>query len=435
MHTRQRVYQSVINWGVLRELMARTAAAHQPAWVKLVRDHLRRAFVDERGKPQTGWFVGGYRTGGAYLQHRTKGGAEVVPLPYQWREADAADLMQRLSVIAKAMDKGNLSLTAAAAKAEGLSSRTQEDWRAALAGYRERKLGIGRKPCSPKNFEVMHMRYLNRALALLEGPKAPRDGASLLEALAMSNARWKPGSQSRIQAVSYTAAFLRFCVERAGYAERWRPPSDLVEITGSRIRSAEPVGLDDREILALLETIKEPDLRFLLQVLAVFGCRPEDARQLELRNGHFFSGYRKASGGGSTEPRYLRALLLRNSEGQQVQWNLEAKWKVGERFPQFPPGNWGTLLNQRLRYHKPWQQLVQIYADDGKALKVSYAFRHGYVRRGQLLQIPPKVLADACGHSLTTHLKVYSAWDSQRDAERWFDAPSLQPEKMAVGEG
>jgi hypothetical protein len=405
--------------------MPRTASTAQPAWARLVRDHLRRAFTTSTGKPEPGWYVGGYRSGGAYLQHRSKGGAEVVALPYRWAEADAADLMQRISVIAKLMQPGDLPLAQAAAKAEGRSSRAIEDWDAALAAFRQHKLNFGRRPCSASNFEVMQMRYLAPALALLQGAKPPRNATDLLERLAVSNPRWQPGTVSRGQAVTTVSRFLRHCVSRQGFAARWLPPDDLATIKGGSLPHDEPVGLGDREILALLATLDDPQLVFLLQVMAVYGCRPADARVLELRGGRFFSGYRKAAGGGSTQPRYLRPLLLRDAEGQPVQWNLEARWQIGERFPDLGPKSWGEGLNRRLRYHRPWQELVRIYAENGKALKVSYCFRHGYVRRGQLRQIPPKVLADACGHSLQTHLTIYSMWDSERDAGRYFDAPPL----------
>jgi len=114
-----------------------------------------------------------------------------------------------------------------------------------------------------------------------------------------------------------------------------------------------------KHILELVEAIPDARWRLAFQLLAAYGLRPEELQHLQLRGGRLWcSNYRKNTSRGATKPRPLR----------------------------------------------------QQYEAEGKKL-VLYSARHGYAHRAHMIcELPPKVAAAAMGHSVETHLSVYSKW-------------------------
>ena len=413
--------------------MAKPKRSEQPAWVTMLRNHLRRLVVGENGRPEPGWFVGELPAGGVYLQRRTQpaGAAkpvtQIVRLPYEWSEAAAPDVMQRLSKIREAMLTQDLDLIQAAALANGTSSTTSNtNWVEAVEKFHQWKSNHGRVRCSEANWVAKYERYLNVVLVMMGRSNPPGDATELLERLCQSNPRWGIGTRSRQIGVTNTSAFLKFAVSRCGFSKRWLPPLHAREIVGtSTTRKAEPVPLSDAQILRLLESLPTDDTgnrwRFLLQVMAVYGLRPEDARQVTVMDGQLYSPYMKASGGGYTEPRYLFPLHLRDLDGSEIDWHLLQRFQAGERFPSLGEhGQAADRIGTYLKRNTTWKAIKAELAAAGKQLK-PYGFRHGYVKRGQMRSIPPKVLATACGHSLETHLRVYSCWDARNELASYFD--------------
>ena len=430
--------------------MPKPKASEQPAWVTVLRGHLRSSVIGENGRPEPGWFVGELPAGGVYLQRRTvpegapKALVEIARLPYQWRDTDAAAVMQRISVIITAMKAEGLSLSQAAAKANGLSTTTStENWADTIETFHKWKLNHGRVKCSEKTWSLKYEPFLGVVQTLMRKSNPPSDATELLERLCQSNPKWGIGTRSRQIAVGNTCAFLKFAVTRAGFAKKWLPPANTAEIVGKSpaTRKATPVPLTDAQILRLLESIPEDETgrrwRFLFQVMAVFGLRPEDARQLQVVDGQFYSPYQKASGGGYTEARFLFPLHVCDLDGSPIEWNLVARWQAGERFPELgDKGDAGVRVGTYLKHKPSWQALRAELGASGKQLK-PYAFRHSYVRRGQLRGIPPKVLATALGHSVETHLRVYSEWDARSEMAEWFvpiSAPSAAAAPLPVAQ-
>jgi integrase len=413
--------------------MPKLAATAQPYWVIQLRKHLRSLVIQENGRPEPGWFVGELPAGGVYLQKRTKPADgskavnQIVRLPYQWREEEAISISQRLSQIRKVMLDGDLDLPQAAARANGTSSTTSNDgWVDAVEKFHRWKLNHGKVRCSEANWQAKYQRYLDVVLVMMRKSNPPSDATELLERLCQSNPRWGLGTRSRQIAVGNTTAFLRFAVTRCGFAQRWLPPLNTSEIVGTAAkRKAEPVPLSDAQILRLLESLPTDETgnrwRFLLQVMATYGLRPEDARQVTVVDGQLYTRYQKASGGGYTEPRFLFPLNLRDLDGSEINWHLLERFQAGERFPSLgEKGQAADRIGTYLKRNATWKSIKAELAAAGKQLK-PYGFRHGYVKRGQMRSIPPKVLATACGHSLETHLRVYSCWDARNELASYFD--------------
>jgi len=402
------VYQRFINASDL--LPMKRSATDQEPWIAFLRSEVKQLFMAENGKPEPGWYVGGLR-GVAYLQHRQQGqSAQVVKLPYPWNSSRRADIFERVKKIRTEMLNG-LSLQAAAQAADSRSSHHAEDWPAAVTSFASFKRNHGRVSVSERTWQAKYEPHLERLTALMTSSKRPVDARVLLEKLCN---QWEPGSRSRQICCQNVAAFLRHAVDRCGFRKAWLPPASLADVVGQR-RTAKRVGypLTDAEALRLVEGLPDKRWQFAVQLCVVYGLRPEDLRHLILRSGELWSTYRKAGGGGVTEPRQLHPLMVMENNSQ-IDWHLRERFGAGEKLPSLgPPGKAGDALGTYLKRQIIWKQLRQEIAERGEEL-TCYSMRHRFVRSGQLRSIPPKVLAAACGHSLESHLRSYSAW---RDAE------------------
>ena len=182
---------------------------------------------------------------------------------------------------------------------------------------------------------------------------------------------------------------------------------------------ATPYPLKDEQLLEVIEDFAhKPEKQFALQLMAAYGLRPADLLYLKVRGNELWSDYRKAAGHGKrTMPRMLRPLFVANQD-----WNLLERFKGGESVVGLGEpggGQAGVRIGEWLRYSETWQRLKVEAHMDGEELK-PYAFRHSF-SRGQMRGIPPKVLAGFMGHSLETHLSVYSKWNLKDDALSYFD--------------
>ena len=103
-----------------------------------------------------------------------------------------------------------------------------------------------------------------------------------------------------------TYAFLRWGVERGHLKPCYLPPDKAPEIKKEK-RVGYP--LTDAQILRLLESLPEGKThdrwRFALQLMAVYGLRPEELRWLRVKDGvdgpELWSMYRKSKGGNKGE--------------------------------------------------------------------------------------------------------------------------------------
>ena len=117
-----------------------------------------------------------------------------------------------------------------------------------------------------------------------------------------------------------------------------------------------------------------------------------------------------------TDPRQLHPLHVHG-----VDWKLKERFAGGESLPALgTAGNAGDRVTNMLRRNPVWLELKADVEARGHKL-VSYSLRHRYVKAGQTRGIPPKILADALGHSLESHLRAYSKWTDDEATAKFFD--------------
>ena len=148
---------------------------------------------------------------------------------------------------------------------------------------------------------------------------------------------------------------------------------------------------------------------------AASGLRPVEIHYLRIETSgkrRLWCDYSKRSGGGSTEPRTLRAL---HPEWEK-DWQLLERIKAGEPLP--PTG--GGVAEAARRYlmrQEVWKPLAA-------AGCTPYSFRHGWALRchTQYPLISTRVAAEVMGHSPAVHSDVYGSWTDDRVIDDAFEA-------------
>jgi integrase len=372
-------------------------AAAPDDWVPGLRRGIR-AFAG------AGWSISPHRGKPRLQVVHDDGTREAVALPYRWDEADAADLLLRVRQLYRAVVNGQ-TLKGAAAIADAASSKSDPSWAAAVDAYRDHKVAIEGR-CSERNWETKYAPVLAAVVALQTGTDRAVNAADLADAILR---RWEPGSRARQISRQVLSGFLRYAVERRQFKACWVPPPPPREQ-----RKAKAIGypLRDEQILLLLDhlpaTAAAERWRFAIQLSAVYGLRPEELRHLVIRDEALWCMYRKATGGGRTEPRELHPLLVRGDDGKPLDWRLQQRVATGEELPPLgAPGHAGEAVGTYLKRLKVWADLKADAERSGEALS-PYSLRHRYARQSHLAGIPAAQIAAAMGHSLEVHLQSYA---------------------------
>jgi integrase len=382
-----------------------TVADPVPDWTS----NFRRLVKQSTG---SGWNVFP-RRGRMRLQVRDEAGrAQSITLPYPWEEASVADALLRIRVIYQAYAAGDLTLAAASWQAETCSSKATFNWRQAYEAFRHQRTVVEGR-VGPRTWRVKYEPVLQPTLMAMEGSRTPQDGPALCEVIL---GRWQAGTRQRQIMRQNLAAFLRYCVERQGFKRCWMPPPAVGE---KRLPKRVGYPLKDAQILKLLDELPQDQAgsrwRFALELLSVYGLRPEELRFLVVKGGidgdELWTQYRKSKGGtqgDTTEPRCLHGLLVRDSDGRPLDWRLLERVRTGEELPPLgQEGKAGEALGTYLRRRPIWRELQREVAAQGEEL-TPYSFRHRYSQRAHAAGLPPKDIADAMGHTLDTHLKAYA---------------------------
>jgi integrase len=230
--------------------------------------------------------------------------------------------------------------------------------------------------------------------------------------------------------------FLQFCVQRRSFKPCWLPPpvDDSEHVLPKRVGYP----LTDAQILRLLNAIPSTDTgrrwRFAIQLMAVYGLRPEDLRYIHTRQAgtELWSGYEKSQGGrkgAKTPPRRLYPLPLHDVDGP-LDWVLQQRVQAGEELPPLgQPGKAGEALGTYLRRMPMWESLAVEAAREKQQL-TPYSFRHRYSAEGHRRGLQPKQLADAMGHSLEVHMSSYARFMS-RDLANAFEAANATSQSLS----
>lgn len=390
-----------------------------------------------RTSTATGWSVREHR-GRVRLEVRRAGDSASIGLPFEWSRLQVGAVLARVRNIYVLTLQGH-DLPEAAAIADGKALQRQTSWGHALENFRRQKLEHG-AAIKQATWAAKYEPVLLMAVQLLEGQRSPKNAADLLDACLRD---WAPGSRTRQIRAQSLSQFLRHSVAREHFPDSWRPPAELrshIGVASAEVAPGHRKGdpFTDLEILALLDTLPQDSsgLRWAdaLRLMAELGLRPIELQHLAVRieprsaQPLWWCSYRKRSGGGMTEPRWIRSLPLTDWDGRRQQWNLIERWQAG--LIELPPlGNGpgaADALGTYLKRQQGWQSLRERLAARGERA-VPYSFRHSYSLRGHQLGIDAGSVALNMGHSYEVHCRSYP-WASDSGAavayERALAAPA-----------
>lgn len=269
---------------------------------------------------------------------------------------------------------------------------------------------------------ALEKRYLDAALSALSGRRPPTRAYDLISEATMP---WRGKPRAKKQAVETVMRFLSYCHDHRGLPDVWILPAHQKRDFLEHSKKSTKATLSGPEMLQLIDSCPSAEWQHVLCFLAAFGLRPEELFHLDLRvntetgKKQFWCTYEKASGLHKTKQRWLWSIPLTNANGEQVQWDLEGLWEKG--LMSFPPmKERGEALSQYLRRLPLWQQWRVEKEENGEVLR-PYAFRDSYSLRGHLLGVPSGQVADAMGHSLSTHCSHYT-WATQSTTAAVFEA-------------
>jgi len=340
------------------------------------------------------------------------GGYESLMLPYTWSAEGAAKALPRIQQIFKRYVEGQTTLALAGRTANTASSKQSINFDELIANFRRE-----RPQANERTWRVKYLPVLTCAAAVMGGNSRPTDGHALC-ALALD--RWEHGGRQRQIMRQNLHAFLRFAVERGELKSVYLPPATTPELLRPK-RIGYP--LTDAQVLRLLQGIPDNETghrwRFAIQLLAVYGLRPEELRYLVIKEGvegpELWSIYRKSKGGrqgAKTEPRRLLPLLVRDIDKNPLEWDLQSRVWVSEAMPPLGrDGKAGEAIGTFLRRLQAWKELKAEAKSQGEVL-TPYSFRHRYSQRAHAAGLAPKLIADAMGHTLEVHLQAYARFNS-----------------------
>ena len=335
------------------------------------------------------------------------GKTQTLTLENDWSFEGSTKAISRISLIYKNFysDLGNRSLEKSANVVDKSSSNTEIDFKEIFIEFR-----AFCPSASEETWNKSYVPVLHTAQELLERSKGkPQNGEELL---LLSLKKWEQGSRSRQIARRSLSKFLNWATQRNKLPSSYCPPATVPEI-----RKPKKIGyaFRDSEILALIEDEKDPKWQFAFQLLAVLGLRPEELRWLRIVDGvegkELWSTYRKSMGGlkgAKTKPRKLEPLLVRDMDGNEIDWKLQERIEIGEELPSLGQDGQGSLyILTHIRRNKIYKQIKEEALKIGQEA-VPYSFRHRYAKESHASGFPVNNIAEAMGHSPEVHWQNYS---------------------------
>ena len=375
-------------------------------WVKPFRRQIWKTCID-------GWNLIESR-GRMRLQVREEGKkTQSLMLPYDWTEEGAARALPRIQQIFKRYQKENLSLAKAAQSVETSNSNQTIDWDDLFLQYRSY-----RPNANDSTWNTKYRPVLERTAAIFESKsKKPVDGTALMMKVLE---KWEQGTRARQISRQCLSAFLNWAVGANHLKPCYLPPTTFPET-----RKPKRIGfaLSDTQIIELLDAIPNEKWRFAIQILSVYGLRPEELRYLVVQDGKLKTTYQKSKGGTKgerTATRFLFPLFGELKEAKHYNWNLKERLIKKEALPPLgAEGCAGRALGTYLKRNKKWQQL-KADAEAVSEVLVPYTFRHRYAKASHQKNdpvIPLANIASAMGHTIPVHLENYARFTPDRTAE------------------
>ena len=209
--------------------------------------------------------------------------------------------------------------------------------------------------------------------------------------------QWEQDSRSRKIARRSLKGFLEWAVMRGKLPAAYAPPAHIPEI-----RNPKRIGfaLSDSQIIRLLDAITDQRWKFAIQLCAVYGLRPEELRDLRIK------------------------------DGEPLDWKLEQRLEIGESLPPLgTEGKGGESLRTFLRRRPVWKSLQTEAENIGEVL-VPYTLRHRFAKQSHAAGFPVSNIAAAMGHTIEVHLESYSRFIPDGTADLY--AKKNKAAKVAV---
>lgn len=262
------------------------------------------------------------------------------------------------------------------------------DWSEIEIQYEQFRVGSGQ--AKRANYEANERYRIKRCLALLGQKKhAPSDGPSLMRAYTTKHLLdVASGGSGRKRNLLDVARFLNFAVKRSGADKRWLPlqGEELSELIGIREEAEEDTPpIKPEQLLDLLDSLYEnSELRLAVALVGLFGLRPSELMELEVRDGHLYVGETKRNRHSAAKAKGKRLALPLDlnelpEEGSRVLKQLESgliKLPTSIRNAKDYKAC-GDYFRQYLDRHSYWVSLKEKI--DGLR---PYSLRHGYAWRG-----------------------------------------------------
>ena len=380
-------------------------------WISVFRQQLKEWLPEGEQ-----WFITNYK-GKMRLQVKEEDKVQTRILPYSWTVADSSDALQRIKEIHNNYHalEGTKTLQKACEVVQASSSKHKLDKEELLAEFREYVPNA-----SNETWKKCYLPILNNAFNLLARKKnKPSDGTKLMME---SLKQWPQGQRMRQIQRRSLKKFLEWAIMRGKLPVAYAPPAIIPET-----RNKKKVGypLSDSQILLLLEEEKDEKWKFAYQLMAVYGLRPEELRYLVVKEGvkgdEMHCTYEKSMGGtkgDKTDPRRLYPLLVKDTDGNCIDWNLQNRLKIGEPLPYLGDdsftakgnkrsGKAAMHLRTRLRRRNSWNSFREI-AEKQKENLTPYGFRHRYAKQSHKEGFPVTNIAEAMGHTPEVHLDNYA---------------------------
>ena len=344
---------------------------------------------------------------------------ERAPVGFKWNEKDWPDALARIRNIYALYNQGD-NLKEAAKKASGKAPKLTHEynWEETIEAYREHKGSSVKDETWKKKYKPVFAYALNA----LKSRKAPTNGPDLYD-VCLKN--WTKGTRQRQIMSQSLKGLLEYAVWRKNFPHCWLPLG-LAESVTKEKRTGYP--LTDSQILRLIESLPGGPIhdrwKFAIQLMAVYGLRPEGLRHLVTRNGgrEIWCMYRKSKGGTKgqkTEPRRLYPLLVYGVDGP-VEWNLLERVHKCEEMPSLGKEGKASHAIKTYLNRRPMWNTIKEEAQKERQSCTPYSFRHRFSATGHARGGVSKVIADGMGHVLDTHLSSYARFTT-RNMEDAFE--------------
>lgn len=365
---------------------------HNELWVDGLRDAIK-------GSCGRGWTVQ-EKNGQVRLNVRREGLQGSVVLPFPWERSATGDIQARIRNIFALVQEGRSLKEAALVAARAAPKAGGCDWQEALIGFEKEKRIHGNR-ITEKAWKDNYQPFLGYAVATMASRNPP---GSAFELGRLVIERWHDKSRSRQIAVNSLAGFLEFCIEEYGLnPASWTfTHKQKKMLKGKAPAKREKAILSDSDLLDLLSSLGDRPEALLwkkrLQLMIMYGLRPEELHHLELRPHPrlhkllAYCTYEKPSGEYRTKPRWLDPCLPAGAS-----WS-EPDLKIGEFC--------NDAIHKFLSRQMLWRKYKASCETKGLWLR-PYVFRDSYSFRCHQQGRPLNRICLAMGHSLMTHQKHY----------------------------